>query len=189
MEPRVSLNEVLITERLYVDAVPVPNQDTVQDTLERIAGNMNKGVGGVFQTAVDRALELTSGSTAGLSILDRRAGGDAMVWVAVSGINANLLHGEVPRHDSPCGYTLEQRQPHLFADPARHYTLMPEFRPRVSELLAVPAFDRQGGAFGTLWVFVQDKKVALDREDLAQLEALVEYMMLARDVQQRLGTA
>jgi hypothetical protein len=64
----------------------------------------------------------------------------------VSGINANVLRGELPRHDSPCGFVLEQREPHLFADPARHYQAMQVFDPPITELLAVPALDRHGDA-------------------------------------------
>lgn len=189
MKAPVPLQQVLITSRLQLEPEPIRDHDITERILQRIAANMDRGITRVYQTAADCALELTNGSTSGFSMLDVRASGDAMVWAAVSGTSADLLKGEIARQGSPSGFALQQHEPQLFADPGRHYTAMPQFHPPISELLVVPAYDRHGAAFGALWVFVQDRTVKLGRRDAVHLEALVEFMMLACNVKQRLGTA
>lgn len=167
----VRVEDVLITHELSSRPTPSPDLRLENATLHALAKAMATDPGSMMQTLVDSALKLCNAGSAGISLLDERAG--VFRWVATAGACAPWAGRTAPAEFSPCGVCLERGSAQLFADPGRFYAWLRDKSPAIPEALLVPL--REGKTAGTIWVLSHDGQTNFTSEDARILTSLADF--------------
>ncbi|HWE98028.1 MAG TPA: ATP-binding protein [Tepidisphaeraceae bacterium] len=177
--PAVCLEDVLITEELTRRPAPPPHLCVENATLHALANAMVHAPESMLQTLADSALKLCNAESAGISLLDERAG--VFRLAAAAGACAGLAGSAIPAEPSPCGTCLRKGSAQLFSDPSRLFGWMRDIPPAVSEALVVPF--RQGETAGTIWVLAHKARTKFTAEDARILTSLADFTaaVLERD--------
>lgn len=111
----------------------------------------------VLPRFVALAMELTGGTSAGLSLYEDNPPPGVFRWRCLHGDLARFENGLTPRNDSPCGVTLDQNRPVLATHPERIYDWIAECGVIVPEVLLVPLYIGSREPLGTLWIVAPEE--------------------------------
>jgi hypothetical protein len=145
-------SEVFITAELA--RRPPKRTDYLQEklALQDLATRMADNPGEVLPRFVELAMQVTGGVSAGLSLYEEEPAPGAFRWHFLCGSLAAFEGATTPRHDSPCGVTLDQAAPILARHAERLYKWIADANIVVPEVLLVPLFLGGPQPLGTLWV-------------------------------------
>ena len=132
----------------------------------------------VLPRFVSLAMELTGGSSAGISLLEAEPAPGHFRWRYLHGVLAPFGNATTPRNDSPCGVTLDRSAPILAEHPERVYDWIAKAGLTIAKVLLVPIFVGTERAFGTLSV-VGDKAGHFQQEDARLLGELADFISTA----------
>ena len=143
-------SEVYISDEL--EARPFQRSDFLREklALQDLASKMVTDPHGVLPRFVELAMEMTGGTSAGLSILDRDT--SVFRWIHLCGELSAFEGATTPRDYSPCGVTLDRRAPTLVRHPEWAYSWVAEARIALPEVLLVPHLISGEEPLGTLWI-------------------------------------
>ena len=99
----LSVDEVLNTSELFRRALRAPEYAAENRALIALAQAMNEAPRTFLQKLADIALELCHADSAGISILEARAGAGAFRWRAVAGRYAPYINTSLMPDACPCG--------------------------------------------------------------------------------------
>lgn len=173
------LRDVLVTNELTLRRARAPQLTMQNEALHALARALGDPPWELLQRLVDVSLRLCDAESAGLSVLDQPADGvPTFRWTHMAGKLQSAAGGTGPVDPSPCGYTLRQRAPQLYQQPARCYSYISELTIPVEELLVVPILLGSVGV-GTLWIISHSARAIFDMEDVRVLESLAGFAAFA----------
>lgn len=173
------VDEVLLTEQLGSRPARQRNYIAEHSAFVTLAREMSASSRSFTQCLCDLALELCNAGSAGISLLSREDGTEALRWIALSGAYATYVDGTTPRDFSPCGTCLDRGSPQLFSYPERYFTYFAKVEPPIVEGLVVP-FRAHGLDLGTIWVVSHDDSHrGFDAEDARVLESFGNFAAAA----------
>lgn len=183
--PRVTLNNIVITEELSGRSPRPPNWQAQAQAMQPLARQMAQGSQSLLQTLADIALELCQAGTAGVSLLETTPDGEEIFrWVVLAGTLAHHVGGSTPRNFSPCGVCLEYGTPVLFSHPERYFTYFQEANTPIVEGLVLPLI-ADNHALGTIWIMSHDSRRHFDAEDVRVMTSLADFTAAALLLKQR----
>jgi GAF domain-containing protein len=165
------LESVIATSELDHRENRRPDQQAESAAETELTRELAKSPQQFFDKLVRMVLKLSLAESAGISLLDAKAG--RFVWPAVAGGLHPYLGEGTPADFGPCGTVLARNRPLLFQHPERHFTYLEPVLPPLEEVLLIP-FHVDGRAVGTIWAVIHspDKKFqAEDRRLLTNLSA------------------
>lgn len=159
---RESPPDLYITSEL--DRRPATSADYLQEkrALQDLAARMLDRPEEVLPRFVDLAMEITGGTSAGLSLYEKEPAPGVFRWRYLRGTLAQFEDATTPRDFSPCGVTLDQQTPVLSRHPERFYDWISDAGIVVPEVLLVPLYLGGEEPLGTLWI-VAEKEQHFDR--------------------------
>ena len=197
--------EVFITHELAQRPVRPADHRREKHALQDLAARMLDHPEEVLPCFVEQAMAITGGSSAGLSLYEPEPAPGVFRWHHLCGVLARFEGATTPRHDSPCGVTLDQAAPVLARHAERRYRWIAEAGIVVPEVLLVPLHLDGGDPLGTLWIVAEEAghfdggharaaeelasfagialRIRRDREELCR--ALERQEMLAREMSHR----
>lgn len=173
--PAVTEADVLITEALADRAARQPDLAAENRALYIIGQQLIDEPQSTLKALVEIAIDLCRADTAGVSLLETDPNGESRFrWVAIAGALEFLEQTTTPSNFSPCGTTLQSRQPQLYAHPERYFTYLhhPQF-PIVEGLLIPLSVNNQ--PLGTLWILSHHEAQQFDAEDLRLMTSLAGF--------------
>ncbi|MEO7726841.1 MAG: GAF domain-containing sensor histidine kinase [Burkholderiales bacterium] len=175
LPPRLfTLDDVLITHLLNSRRTRVPDHAAENEALIALAATLSESPQAVFQTLVQKVLELTHADSTGISVAENNGDESIFRWYATAGNFSRYIGGTMPRNLSPCGTVLEQRVPLLMRAPEHYYPFGQELCNPIEEVLLVPFF-RGDVPIGTVWVIAHTKDKHFDKEDRRLIENLCRF--------------
>ena len=105
---------------------------------------------------VDLAIDMTGGSSAGISLYEDKPYPGVFRWHFVRGAFRPLDSTTTPRNFSPCGVTLDANGPVLSSYPERGYNWIADANIIVPEVLLVPLYFGGTEPLGTLWIVAEE---------------------------------
>jgi two-component sensor histidine kinase len=175
MNGTAALEGVFITGELARRPERPPDYKREKDALRELLAQMASAPELVLPRFVALAMELTGGSSAGISILEHEPSPGVFRWRYLHGGLAPFENATTPRDDSPCGVTLDRRAPVLARHPEEAYSWIAEFDLVIPEVLLVPIYVGTERAFGTLWI-VADEAEHFRQEDARLSVDLAEFI-------------
>jgi hypothetical protein len=169
------LKDVLITEQLGRRATRPPDLEAENAAYLALAQRLSGDPLGLLQALMDAAVSLCGAGTAGVSLLETRAGGDVVFrWTVLSGQLAAAVNGTTPRGFSPCGVCLDNDGPVLFSHPERRFTYFASAGVPFVEGLVIPFYVDSSPA-GTIWIVSHDRNRCFDMEDVRIMSRLADF--------------
>jgi two-component sensor histidine kinase len=148
----LSISAVYITDelkrRLPKKTDYLKEKVALQDLAVRMADQPDE----ILPRFVDLAMEMTGGSSAGISLLEDKPLPGIFRWHYVRGNFVPFDGATTPRNFSPCGVTLDANEPVLSTYPERVYDWIMEAGISVPEVLLVPLYLGGQEPLGTLWI-------------------------------------
>ena len=133
---------------------------------------------------VERAMQMTGASSAGISALELEAGAAGVFrWRDLRGELARFEGATTPRNHSPCGVCLDRFEPTLTRRPERYYSWIAEAGAVCPEVLLVPLYVANGQPLGTLWI-VSEKEGHFDSGHARIMRELASFVGIALAMQQ-----
>lgn len=174
--------------------------------LHALAAAMSQTPAEVLPEFVKLAMELTGGISAGLSLYEADPAPGVFRWRHLQGLLAPFENATTPRHDSPCGVTLDRNGPTLSTHPETIYEWISGADIIVPEVLLVPLYIGSAEPLGTLWIVAAEEghfhrghadsavelasfagiALKMIREEQRLRDALGEQELLAREMSHRL---
>ena len=121
MNDCAELQGIFITDELAHRHAQPPDYKREKDALRELLGQMASEPEYVLPRFVSLAMELTGGSSAGISLLEPEPAPGHFRWRYLHGVLAPFENATTPRNDSPCGVTLDRSAPVLVEHPERVY--------------------------------------------------------------------
>ncbi|WP_233860375.1 GAF domain-containing protein, partial [Paraburkholderia sp. HD33-4] len=138
----------------------------------------------VLPKLVERAMQMTGASSAGISALDLEDGAAGVFrWRDLRGELARFEGATTPRNYSPCGVCLDRFEPTLTRRPERYYSWIAEAGAVCPEVLLVPLYVANGQPLGTLWI-VAKKEGQFDSGHARIMRELASFVGIALAMQQ-----
>jgi two-component sensor histidine kinase len=149
--------DLFITDELH--RRPPQRTDYLQEklALQDLARQMITHPAGVLVRLVDLAMEITGGTSGGMSLLEERPVPAAFRWHHVRGGFSKFDGTTTPRDFSPCGVTLDRGETTLTRHPERFYTWISDADLVCPEVLLVPLHAAGTRPLGTLWVVAPEE--------------------------------
>jgi two-component sensor histidine kinase len=144
--------DLYITEELARRPEKTPDYLREKQALQDLATHMVEDPKAVLPRLVDLAMELTGGSSSGLSLYESNPAPGVFRWRYLRGILAPFDGATTPRNFSPCGITLDQKCPVLSKHPEQFYNWISDANIIVPEVLLVPLYLGKAEPLGTLWI-------------------------------------
>ena len=185
------LADLYITDAL--DSRPAPAADYRQEMLaiQELATRMADSPDEVLPRFVDLAMEMTGGTSAGISLYEHDPSPGIFRWRFLRGELAPFDGATTPRNFSPCGVTLDRNGPVLALHPERAYDWISDANIVVPEVLLVPLYMRGADPIGTLWI-VSGEVGHFTRSHARAMTELASFVGIAlrmRDAEDRLQAA
>jgi len=141
---------VFITSEL--EERPIARADFLKEkiALQDLASRLVTDPDAVLPRFVELAMQMTGGTSAGLSIYDEHS--QVFRWLHLSGELDAFEGAETPRNYSPCGITLDELGPVLCRHPEWAYSWVADANIVLPEVLLVPLLIGGTEAAGTLWI-------------------------------------
>jgi two-component sensor histidine kinase len=166
---------VFITDELYSRAGRLPDYKREKDALRELLSQLGAAPEYVLPRFVSLAMELTGGSSAGISLLETEPAPGVFRWRYLHGALARFENATTPRNHSPCGVTLDRSAPVLAAHPELAYEWIAAVDLVIPEVLLVPLYIGKEQPFGTLWV-VADEAGHFCEEDARLTGELADFI-------------
>jgi signal transduction histidine kinase/ActR/RegA family two-component response regulator len=128
----------------------------------------------LLHSFADAARGLCNAGSAGISLLEARAGRPLFRWLAVAGLCADLAGRTTSRDECPCGITLTLGGSQLFVHPQDHFPCLRDVEPAVAEVLVTP-IPAAEGPHGVIWVMSHDPQHRFDPEDARLLTHIASF--------------
>jgi two-component sensor histidine kinase len=174
--------DITITAELGTRPARPAGPEAEAAAMRRLADAMASDPAQVFQLCVELALELCRADTSGISLRERTAAGDDVFrWVAIAGEMKQHLHGTTPRHDSPCGITVDSGLPVLMRRPERVYRYLDSGRP-IHDALLIPLGEKGSRLEGTIWILAHNPTRKFDGEDARVMQRIAIFTATARQM-------
>ncbi|WP_308189835.1 PAS domain S-box protein [Nostoc sp. XA010] len=167
--------DVLITEALAGRPARQPDLASENRALHILGQQLMDDPQSMLKTLVEIAVDLCRADTAGVSLLETNSNGESRFrWVAIAGALKFLEQTTTPSNFSPCGTTLQSRQPQLYAHPERYFNYLhhPQF-PIVEGLVIPLSVNNQ--PLGTLWIVSHHEARQFDAEDHRLMTSLAGF--------------
>lgn len=175
----VDLATVLHTDALGRRLARPPNLQAENVALQLLALQLATLPATLLDTLVHLAVELCEAGTAGLSLPETAATGEAVFrWAIMAGELAAQAGTTTPRDFSPCGITLDRHAPQLFRRPARYFTYFERIPLPIHEALVMPLYADER-PLGTLWIVSHRAGKQFDREDARLMTSLANFCAAA----------
>lgn len=129
----------------------------------------------VLPRFVELAMEMTGGSSAGLSLYEEEPAPGIFRWRYLHGKLARFENATTPRDFSPCGITLDENRPVLSRHPEIFYNWISDAKIVVPEVLLVPLYLGGPQPLGTLWI-VSDEEGHFDANDARTASELATFV-------------
>jgi signal transduction histidine kinase len=179
---RLDVSQVIKTDALMQRAARAPDYASENRALVELARELSRTPARILDVLAQKALQLCSAGSAGISILDASQPEPTQFrWHAIAGAWTPYLGAMMPRNFSPCGIVLERNAPQLMCDLGMHYDYVNQIRPACHEVLLVPFYSNDI-AVGTIWVVKHDAAGKFDAEDLRILESLAAFTSAGYEV-------
>ena len=176
------LDDILITSQLDTRPCPIRDLAAERRGLNQIARSMNFGRLAVFEKICEIALELCAADSAGISVLtDPPENG--FTWDALVGRFSPYLHGTAPRHNSPCGVTIDTGKTQLFSYPERVFEWMRGPGVPIVEGLVIPLYKEGRQPYGSIWVMKHDNKKPFTKLEAEIMTMLAGHVSAALQIQ------
>ncbi len=143
-------SEVFITDQLEYRRIERADFLKEKIALQDLASRMVTDPDAVLPRFVELAMQMTGGTSAGLSIFDKNA--SEFKWLHLCGELAAFEGATTPRNYSPCGVTLDVLAPVLCRHPEWAYSWVADAQIVLPEVLLVPLLIGGKEAIGTLWI-------------------------------------
>jgi signal transduction histidine kinase len=171
----VKLEDVLITEQLFLRAQKRRDPREEADSLRRLAHGMASRPGKLVETLLEMALRLCGAGTAGISLLEERPDAEPVFrWTHLAGALQGYVGKVKPKDFSPSAICLNLGSPQLFSYPARYFEYFKDVNPPIVETLIFP-LPIGDEIQGTLWIVSHDENVKFDSEDVRLMTVLAEF--------------
>jgi two-component sensor histidine kinase len=154
-DPRVA--SVFISEALASRPMHAGDPADEKQAILALAVAMADAPADILPKFVELAMTLTGSVSAGLSLYEPEPAPGVFRWRHLCGLLAPFENATTPRHDSPCGITLDGNRPTLSSHPERVYPWIVEAGIVVPEVLLVPLYIGSEEPLGTLWI-VSDRE-------------------------------
>lgn len=161
-----------------------PDFELESRTLRRLSRTLTASPSALLQTMVNSLMEACRAESAGVSLLELTSPRDEPLqfrWVATGGRLEPFAGQAIPRHDSPCGATLDADRALLMREPARQFSCIERLPMSICEMLLVP-LRRNGVPIGTAWVATHDPDRHFDLEDTRLLTSISQFGAAATEV-------
>src|ERR1700693_3732850 len=171
----VRLEDVLITDQLFLRAQKGRDPREEAESLQRLAHVMARTPGKLVETLLEMALHLCRAGTAGISLLEERPDADSVFrWTHLRGALEGYVGKIKPKDFSPSAICLNLGSPQLFSGPARYFEYFKDVNPPIVETLIFP-LPIGDEIQGTLWIGSHDENVKFDSEDVRLMTVLAEF--------------
>ena len=160
--------DLFVTEELFRRTTAPANFLAEKLAIQELAQRMASDPDAVLPRFVDLAMRLTGGVSAGLSLYEPLPSPGVFRWRYLQGSLAVFENALTPRDFSPCGVTLDRKQPVLSRHPERYYTWISEANIVVPEVMLVPLYAGSEEPVGTLWI-VSDSEDGHFHEEHARI--------------------
>lgn len=180
--PQPPPSDVFITPELASRQSRISDPLGEKRALQELAARMVDGPESVLPRFVELAMDLTGGSSAGLSLFESDAGEGVFRWHHVVGSLAAFSGATTPRNYSPCGVTLDCRSPVLTRHSERLYTWISDAGIVVPEVLLVPLYIDGNEPLGTLWI-VNEQEGLFNSDDARIATELATFVGIALRMQ------
>ena len=171
----VKLEDVLITEQLFLRAQKGRDPRKEAESLQLLAHGMARRPGKLVETLLEMALRLCGAGTAGISLLEERPDAEPVFrWTHLAGALKGYVGKVKPKDFSPSAICLNLGSPQLFSYPARYFEYFKDVNPPIVETLIFP-LPIGDEIQGTLWIVSHDENVKFDSEDVRLMTVLAEF--------------
>ena len=180
---------VLRTDDLKDRPARAPDHAAEVRTLVTVAGAQTGRRDTLLQAIADAALGACRAGSAGISLLETTAEGNAVFrWRAVAGACAGFEGKTTEWAECPCGMTLELGAPQLFVEPHTFFKSLRDAGAVMTEgiITPIPIRGQESKQLGAIWVASHDEH-RFDREDvrlLGNLAVLAGAALTLLDAQQ-----
>lgn len=154
---QADMSTVFITDELARRGQVRPRLFLERLPMRDLALAMIDGPQQVLPRLVDRAMEATEAVSGGISLYEPEPAPGVFRWHNLRGDLEKFTGATAPRHDSPCGITLDQRKPILVQRPERVYKWLQDADVSLPECLLVPLYMGANEPLGTLWLVSSDE--------------------------------
>lgn len=145
--------QIFITRELSDRPERGKDWSRAKSAVQELAVQISADPDHVLPRFVELAMEMTAGSSAGLSLFEDDAPPPGVFrWHHLIGTLAPFNGGTTPRNYSPCGVTLDDAAPVLVEHPERAYQWLVDANVVLPEVLLVPLFLGGPEPLGTLWI-------------------------------------
>jgi two-component sensor histidine kinase len=174
----MTIRDVYITDELEKRTPKKADYLKEKLALQELASRMANQPEDILPRFVDLALEITEGSSAGISLYEEEPAPGIFRWHYVRGAFQPLNGATTPRNFSPCGVTLDANGPVLSRHPERVYDWIANANIVVPEVLLVPLYLGGTDPLGTLWI-VSDEAGHFDSGHARVLTELAAFAGIA----------
>jgi two-component sensor histidine kinase len=170
--------DLFVTNELAARRSETTDYKRVTLAVQELASRMVECPEEVLPRFVELSMKLSGAVSAGLSLIEAFPEPGVFRWRYLHGKLASFENSTAPRHDSPCGFTLEVKGPVLTVHPERFYTWIAAANLVVPEVLLVPLYLHGCEPIGTLWI-VSDEEGRFTQEDAHVATELASFVGLA----------
>ncbi|MET4697033.1 two-component sensor histidine kinase [Constrictibacter sp. MBR-5] len=171
-------DDVFITDELNTRAPGRVDSLKEKQALQDLAGRMSSWPEEVLPRFVELAMEMTEGSSAGLSLYEEEPAPGVFRWRWLQGLLSPFEGTTVPRDFSPCGVALDRNDIVLCAHPERVYNWIAEAGLTIPEALLVPLYLGGTVPLGTLWIIGRGPR-HFDRGHARAMKELASFVDIA----------
>jgi len=185
----VSLEQILITPRLYASPSGPPNLQEEGKALRVLARMLATEPHKLIDGLLGIAIQLCGAGTAGLSVLETLSNGEQIFrWTHLAGRLKRFVDSSTPRHFSPCGACLDRDSPQLFLYPARRFQYLADaIDVPIVEALVIPV-PLGLGAPATIWILSHEEGKGFDAEDVRIMTELADFTRCALGLTESLAS-
>ncbi len=165
-DQRIQLEDTIINHQLTRRPLRRVNRTGEMAGMHSLAEVFPQGRGAVLKRLVKLAVDLCSGGSSGISVIEGDSPQTQLFrWQVLAGDLEEYEGGTSPRDWSPCGECLRAGRAMLYSYPARYFTYFHELKTPIVEGLVIPMY-LNDLAVGTIWIVSHGEECKFDAEDV-----------------------
>ncbi len=165
-DQRIQLEDTIINHQLTRRPLRRVNRTGEMAGMHSLAEVFPQGRGAVLKRLVKLAVDLCSGGSSGISVIEGDSPQTQLFrWQVLAGELEEYEGGTSPRDWSPCGECLRAGRAMLYSYPARYFTYFHELKTPIVEGLVIPMY-LNDLAVGTIWIVSHGEECKFDAEDV-----------------------